>query len=40
MGSFNGMDPIFPKNHDVRYIHNNMEHENIKRMNHINIISI
>jgi hypothetical protein len=28
------------RHHDVKYIHNNIEHENIKRMNHINIINI
>jgi hypothetical protein len=28
------------RNHDVKYIHDKMEHENIKRMNHINIINI
>jgi hypothetical protein len=28
------------RNHDIKYTHNNMDHENIKHMNHINHINI
>jgi hypothetical protein len=28
------------RNRDIKYIHNNMDHENIKHMNHINHINI